>query len=82
MTEGEVVENTETEVVEKTESEDVEKKTLWLSIEENFLELESQDLSGQNLETAIQQIAGELDNTGYNVSRIIKFTRNLLNRGL
>ncbi|MDJ0831796.1 MAG: hypothetical protein QNI92_18225 [Desulfobacterales bacterium] len=69
MTEGEVVENTETEVVEKTESEDVEKKPLWLSIEENFLELESQDLSGQNLETAIQQIAGELDNTGYNVSR-------------
>ena len=48
---------------------DVTKKTpLWLLIEENILGLESQDLSGANLEASIQRIAGELDNAGYNVS--------------
>jgi hypothetical protein len=46
----------------------MEKKPLWLLIEENILGLESQDLSGGNLEAAIQRIAGELDNEGYNVS--------------
>jgi hypothetical protein len=38
-------------------------------MEENILGLESQDLSGGNLEASIQRIAGELDNAGYNVSR-------------
>ncbi len=52
-----------------TTSDTTEKKPLWLLIEENFLELSSQDLSGENREVAIQRIAGELDNTGYNVSR-------------
>ena len=48
---------------------DVTKKTpLWLLIEENILGLESQDLSGANLEASIQRIAGELDSAGYNVS--------------
>jgi hypothetical protein len=51
-----------------TTSDVTEKKPLWLSIEENILELESQDLSGGNLEASIQRIAGELDNAGYNVS--------------
>jgi hypothetical protein len=45
------------------------KKPLWLLIEERILQLDSQDLSGENVETAIQRIAGELDGTGYNVSR-------------
>jgi len=45
-----------------------EKKPLWLLIEENILELASQDLSGENQERTIQRIAGELDNAGYNVS--------------
>ncbi|MBW1931079.1 MAG: hypothetical protein JRJ13_18295 [Deltaproteobacteria bacterium] len=45
-----------------------EKKPLWLLIEENFLGLASQDLSEENREGTIQRIAGELDNTGYNVS--------------
>ncbi len=45
-----------------------EKKPLWLLIEENFLGLTSQDLSEENREGTIQRIAGELDNTGYNVS--------------
>jgi hypothetical protein len=40
------------------------KKPLWLLIEEKILELDSKDLS----EASIQRIAGELDNTGYNVS--------------
>jgi hypothetical protein len=40
-----------------------------LSIEENILEFDSKDLSGQKLEESIQQIAGKLDNAGYNVSR-------------
>jgi hypothetical protein len=51
-----------------TASDKAEKKPLWLSIEENILGLDSQDLSGENLEAAIQRIAGELDNAGYNVS--------------
>jgi hypothetical protein len=52
-----------------TTSDEAKKKPLWLSIEENILELGSQELSGQNLEASIQQIAGKLDNAGYNVSR-------------
>jgi hypothetical protein len=49
-----------------TTSDTTEKKPLWLSIEEKILELDSQDLSGGNLEPSIQRIAGELDNSGYN----------------
>ncbi|MGD8658126.1 MAG: hypothetical protein PVG28_18545, partial [Desulfobacterales bacterium] len=45
------------------------KKPLWLSIEENILALDSQDLSGENLEASIQRIAGQLDDAGYNVSK-------------
>ncbi len=52
-----------------TTSDATEKKPLWLLIEENILELDSQDLSEENLEASIQRIAGELDNAGYNVSR-------------
>jgi len=52
-----------------TTSDETKKKPLWLSIEENILELDSQDLSGENLEASIQRIAGNLDNEGYNVSR-------------
>jgi len=52
-----------------TTSDETKKKPLWLSIEENILELGSQDLSGGNLEASIQKIAGQLDNAGYNVSR-------------
>jgi hypothetical protein len=44
------------------------KKPLWLLIEENFLGLSSQELSDENREGTIQRIAGELDNTGFNVS--------------
>lgn len=51
-----------------TASDEAKKKPLWLLIEENILELDSQDLSGENLEASIQRIAGELDNAGYNVS--------------
>ena len=51
-----------------TTNDATEKKPLWLLIEENILELGSQDLSGENLEASIQRIAGELDNAGYNVS--------------
>ena len=52
-----------------TTSDETKKKPLWLLIEENILELDSQDLAGENLEASIQRIAGQLDNTGYNVSR-------------
>jgi len=52
-----------------TTSDATEKKPLWLLIEENILELGSQDVSGGNLEASIQRIAGQLDNAGYNVSR-------------
>jgi hypothetical protein len=50
-------------------SDATEKKPLWLLIEENILGLGSQDLSKENKEASIQQIAGNLDNAGYNVSR-------------
>jgi len=49
-------------------SDATEKKPLWLLIEEKILELDSQDLSGGNLEATIQKTAVELDDTGYNVS--------------
>jgi hypothetical protein len=52
-----------------TTNEGTEKRPLWLLMEENFLELSAQDLSEENQERTIQRIAGELDNTGYNVSR-------------
>jgi len=52
-----------------TTSDETKKKPLWMLIEENFLELNLQDLSGENREAAIQKIAGELDTAGYNVSR-------------
>jgi hypothetical protein len=51
-----------------TTSDTTEKKPLWLLIEENFLELSTEDISEQNREQTIQRIASELDNTGYNVS--------------
>jgi hypothetical protein len=51
-----------------TTSDATEKKPLWLLIEDNILELDPQDLSGENLEASIQRIAGKLDNAGYNVS--------------
>jgi hypothetical protein len=53
-----------------TTSNATEKKPLWLLIEEKILELGSQDVSGGKLEASIKRIAGELDNTGYNVSRL------------
>lgn len=49
---------------------DVKGKTpLWMIIEESFLDLSSQDLSGEKREQAIQRIALELDNKGYNFSK-------------
>jgi hypothetical protein len=52
-----------------TTSEATVKKPFWLLIEEMILKSDFQDLSGGNLEASIQRIAGELDGTGYNVSR-------------
>ncbi len=51
-----------------TTNDATEKKPLWFLIEESLLELASKDLSEENRERTIQRIAGELDNTGYNVS--------------
>ena len=44
-------------------------KPLWLSIEEGLLEIDAQVLSGEGLESTIQQMAGKLDESGYNVSK-------------
>lgn len=52
-----------------TTSQTTAKKPLWLLIEEKILENDPQNLSEENLEETIQCIAGELDDTGYNVSR-------------
>ena len=46
-----------------------EQKPLWLSIEEQILGLDMQDLSGANLEGTVQRVAGELDAAGFNVSK-------------
>lgn len=51
-----------------TTSDETKERPLWLLIEENFLEIDLQDLSGENREAAIQRIAGKLDSDGYNVS--------------
>ena len=51
-----------------TASDETKKRPLWLLIEENFLDLDLQALSGENREATVQRIAGELDNAGYNVS--------------
>lgn len=45
-------------------------KPLWLGIEEKILALDSLDLAGDNLEAAVQKIAGELDGDGYKVSTV------------
>ena len=45
------------------------KKPLWLAIEAQILGLDSQAFAGGDLEASIQQVAGELDKSGYNVSK-------------
>jgi len=52
-----------------TTDEARKKKPLWLLIEEGFLEIDAQALSGEGLEETIQQMAGNLDGKGYNVSK-------------
>lgn len=42
---------------------------LWLSMEEKIVGLSSSDVEGNNRERTIQQLATELDEAGYNVSR-------------
>lgn len=42
---------------------------LWLAIEKKILDLGSQDLSEGNVEKVIQQLAGALDEGGFNVSK-------------
>ncbi len=50
-------------------SDTANEKPLWLSIEENILALDSQDLAGEKMEASVQKVAGDLDKAGYNVSR-------------
>ncbi|WP_299981777.1 hypothetical protein [Desulfobacula sp.] len=52
-----------------TTTDETQKKSLWLRIEENLLELNAGELSGQAKEAAIQKIAGDLDNEGFNVTK-------------
>ncbi|MFH2091639.1 MAG: hypothetical protein ABIJ31_04675 [Pseudomonadota bacterium] len=52
-----------------TQTDETEKKSLWIGIEEKLLELGAGALSGQAKEAAIQKIAGDLDNEGFNVSQ-------------
>ncbi len=52
-----------------TTGEATTKKPLWLSIEEAFLGLAPEDLSGANLEATVQSVAAKLDEAGYNVSK-------------
>ena len=43
-----------------TTGEATKQKPLWLLIEEEFLALAPEDLSGENLEATIQRVAGKL----------------------
>jgi hypothetical protein len=49
--------------------EATKKKPLWLLIEEEFLALEPQDISGESMEATVHRLAGNLDGKGYNVSK-------------
>ena len=49
--------------------ESKKQKPLWLSIEEGFLGVDAQALAGGGRETGVQQLAGKLDDAGYNVSK-------------
>lgn len=51
-----------------TATGEIEKKPLWIGIENKLLALNLEDLSGQKKEDAIQKIAGDLDDEGFNVS--------------
>ncbi len=52
-----------------TTGESTKQKPLWLLIEEEFLGLAPEDLSGENLEATVQRVAGKLDASGFNVSK-------------
>ena len=51
-----------------TTSNDTAKDPLWLAMERKILEYAAQDSSGSNLESVLQTIAIDLDQSGYNVS--------------
>jgi len=51
-----------------TTSNETAKEPLWLAMERKILEHASLDSSGSNLESVLQTIASELDQSGYNVS--------------
>ncbi|RJQ85924.1 MAG: hypothetical protein C4519_02635 [Desulfobacteraceae bacterium] len=52
-----------------TTNEEARQKPLWLAIEEKLLEPDPQAFSGQNFESTIHRLAGELDKAGYKVSK-------------
>ncbi len=52
-----------------TTTDEMQEKSLWFAIEEKLLELNAGELSEQAKEDAIQKIAGDLDNDGYNVTK-------------
>jgi len=47
----------------------LDSEPLWLVIEKKILDLGSQSLSGGELESAVQRLAGALDDEGFNVSK-------------
>jgi hypothetical protein len=52
-----------------TTTNGLDSEPLWLVIEKKILDLGSQDLSGEKLESAVQRLAGALDDGGFNVSK-------------
>lgn len=52
-----------------TTSDAFDKKPLWFLIEESILSCGLTNLQGESLEPSIHQMAGEIDQAGYNVSR-------------
>ena len=47
----------------------LDSEPLWLAIEKKILDLGSQSLSGGEMESAVQRLAGALDDEGFNVSK-------------
>ena len=60
---------TEETPTEETPVEETPKAPLWIEIEEKLLDLNPEELSGDAKETAIQKVAGELDEAGFDVSK-------------
>ncbi len=52
-----------------TTTEETPQKPLWIEIEKNLLELDAEQLAGDASEAAVQKVAADLDDAGFDVSK-------------